>query len=384
MTLEKMTARMEEISNELRKTQRELDASKQESQAKAQKQDNAAVMELTKEVDGLKNSQLATQQNYELKMQMMKDSLEKTVAENMANNATQSQVEQAGKVFEQPKNPFENRISNIAEPGKADAKSPLSRSAGAVAIRDIDEDTSEQAVKDKEKKEEKKDKAKAAEEKKKNEQRKAFLPAGSIMSGTLLTGMFAPTNGYARNDPFPVLMRVKHEALLPNKFTMDVRECFAIGSGYGDLSSERAMIRAEILSCVNDDGVAFEVPLDAYATGPDGKAGMPGKLITRNGQMIAQALMAGFISGMADSMRPRRIQGLMYSSSAYDGAGGFDTPNPESVMSTGAFKGVSTALGRVADYYIQLAEQAFPVIEINAGTKIDFIVKRGVNIRTNK
>ena len=40
----------------------------------------------------------------------------------------------------------------------------------------------------------------------------------------------------------------------PIAFAAEVRECFVIGAGYGDISSERAYIRTERLSCVRHDG----------------------------------------------------------------------------------------------------------------------------------
>ncbi len=385
MTLEKMTARLEEMNNELKKTQRDLDAAKAEADKKSTMTNNGAIQDLVKQMEDMKKNQAALEQEYQNNVLQMKDELEKTLLEKeaamMVNQGAQGND---SSLNNQAIDPFANRqasptVSADGKPVEAKATPTI------VAPRDIDETTSadKPAESDLIKKEAEKTLEKAKQQAKENEERKAFLPAGSMISGTLLTGMFAPTGGQARQDPFPVLMRVKHEALLPNKFNMDIRECFMIGSGYGDLSSERALLRAEVLSCVNDDGVAFEVPLDAYASGPDGKAGMPGKLISRNGSMIAKSLMAGFISGMADSMRPKRIQGLIYDRDAFDGSGGYETPDPGSVMTSGTFKGTSMALNRIAEYYIELAEQAFPVIEINAGTKIDFIVKRGVNIRSN-
>ncbi|MBX0311529.1 MAG: hypothetical protein JHC31_07085 [Sulfurihydrogenibium sp.] len=387
MSLEKMTARLDEMSNELRKTQRDLNLSREESAKKTEKQNDAEINQLTSELDKLKSKQAEMQKAYEQRMASMKDDLEKSLMEREANNLMSgNNGSNNNNAAQEVHNPFANRATTVTSTSTPEADKGVINGATSSAIRDIDEESSKPVLSEEEKAKQEIEKTaeKAKAKAKEDESRKAFLPAGSMISGTLLTGMFAPTGGQARQDPFPVLMRVKHEALLPNKFNMDIRECFMIGSGYGDLSSERALLRAEVLSCVNDDGVAFEVPLDAYASGPDGKAGMPGKLISRNGSMIAKSLMAGFISGMADSLRPKRIRGLIYDRNAYDGSGGFETPNPESVFTTGTFKGTSTALNRIAEYYIELAEQAFPVIEINAGTKVDFIVKRGVNIRANQ
>jgi conjugal transfer pilus assembly protein TraB len=80
------------------------------------------------------------------------------------------------------------------------------------------------------------------------------VPAGSLLKGVLLTGLDAPTGRSARRDPYPALVRIKHEALLPNRFRADVRECFLVAAGFGDLSAERASLRGETLSCVRADG----------------------------------------------------------------------------------------------------------------------------------
>ena len=71
-----------------------------------------------------------------------------------------------------------------------------------------------------------------------------LVPAGSILRGVLLSGMDAPTGRQARRDPYPALVRIKHDAILPNRFRADVRECFLVAAGYGDLASERAYLCA--------------------------------------------------------------------------------------------------------------------------------------------
>jgi len=69
-----------------------------------------------------------------------------------------------------------------------------------------------------------------------------LIPAGSILRGVLLSGMDAPTGRQSRRDPCPALARIKHDAILPNRFRADVRECFLALAGYGDLGSERAYL----------------------------------------------------------------------------------------------------------------------------------------------
>ena len=126
-----------------------------------------------------------------------------------------------------------------------------------------------------------------------------LIPAGSILRGVLLSGMDAPTGRQSRRDPYPALARIKHDAILPNRFRADVRECFLVLAGYGDLGSERAYLRSETITCVRTDGGAIEVPIDAYATGEDGKVGVRGRVVSKQGKVIAQAMMASFVEGFS-------------------------------------------------------------------------------------
>ena len=205
-----------------------------------------------------------------------------------------------------------------------------------------------------------------------------FLPAGSILSGTLLTGLDAPTGGNARNDPWPTVLRVKHEAILPNRWSLDIRECFIIAAAYGDLSSERAMMRAETLSCIRSDGKAIEVSLDAYGSGSDGKAGVRGRVVTKNGQLLAQSLFAGFFGGLAEASTPQAIPTIETSNS---GNTAYKSAQFADIMESSALSGASSAADRIADYLLKVAEGIFPVIEIDAGRKVDFVVKRGIVLK---
>ncbi len=206
-----------------------------------------------------------------------------------------------------------------------------------------------------------------------------FLPAGSILSGTLVTGLDAPTSNQSRNDPFPALLRVKHEAILPNRFRMDIRECFLIASGYGDLSAERAYMRAERISCVKKDGAIIETAIDAYSVGEDGKAGVRGRLVSKNGQIIGNALLSGFVSGITQAFAPQKVRALQ-TNVAPGEAQAFQYPSPEMIAGQAMMGGVKGAAEQIADYYLEMAKNIFPIIEVDAGRKIDFIMIRGMSL----
>lgn len=222
---------------------------------------------------------------------------------------------------------------------------------------------------------------KAAEEQRKERAEEAdtvYLPAGSIVSGTLITGLDAPTSAATRADPFPALVRVKKEAILPNHFRLDVRECFIVASGYGDLSSERAYLRSEVLSCVREDGGVIEVPVNMYAVGEDGKAGIAGRLVSKQGQMIAKSMTAGFFEGFSSMFR--RLPVPTISTEARDTTI-FQSMLSSDAVQSATLTGAGRALDRIAQFYLDMAEGMFPVIEVNAGRPIEFVVTKGGRIK---
>jgi conjugal transfer pilus assembly protein TraB len=92
-----------------------------------------------------------------------------------------------------------------------------------------------------------------------------YLPV-SFTRGVLLGGLDAPTGGQSQTNPHPILIRLSDNSVLPNRFRAEYRECFVIAAGYGDISSERAYLRTESLSCVRADGTALEVGSRAACT----------------------------------------------------------------------------------------------------------------------
>ncbi|WP_288985764.1 TraB/VirB10 family protein, partial [uncultured Pseudoalteromonas sp.] len=202
-----------------------------------------------------------------------------------------------------------------------------------------------------------------------------YIPAGSIFTGVLINGMDAPTAQGARQDPFPATLRISKEAILPNRFRADVRECFLIVSGHGDLSSERAYLRGETLSCIKDNGEVIETGFNSYAVGEDGKAGVRGRLVSKQGQIIAKSLMAGFLSGAAEAFDVNAVPTLNLSNTGKTQYQQNDFSN--TFVQGAAAKGASSALDRVAQFYVQMAEGIFPVIEIDAGRQVDIIVTKG-------
>ncbi len=207
-----------------------------------------------------------------------------------------------------------------------------------------------------------------------------FIPAGTIIRTVLLSGMDAPTGRSAQTQPLPVLARVKSFANLPNRFRADVNECRVVGSTWGDLSSERAFVRAETFSCVREDGGVIEVNLRMFATGEDGKVGLRGPVVEKRGQLIGRAALAGFLEGVSDAFQPQRIPVLATGSA--EGNAQFQQVSGRDAGQSAMYGGISGASDRLADYYIRRADELVPVIEISAGREATFVVQEGKQMMT--
>jgi len=216
---------------------------------------------------------------------------------------------------------------------------------------------------------------KPAEKKQAEKKNTTYIPSGSFARTVLLGGMDAPTGGQAQNNPMPALLRIHDNAVLPNNFRAKVKECFVLGSGHGDISSERALVRLESFSCVLKNGKVIDLPAKGYLVGEDGKAGLRGRLVTKQGQIIANALLTGILSGFGQALQQ---SGMSYSTSALGSVGTIAGMGNQ--LRSGFGAGVGRAMDRISRYYIKLAEQLFPVIEIDAGRVVEIVLTKGLEI----
>jgi conjugal transfer pilus assembly protein TraB len=199
----------------------------------------------------------------------------------------------------------------------------------------------------------------------------SYLPSGSFVQGILLSGLDAPAGVTASKEPHPVLIKLSDLAVLPNRARLDIKDCFILGEGYGELSSERAYIRTTTLSCVKANGQSLDAPLKGFVAGEDGKVGLRGRVVSKQGQFLAKALVAGFAEGLADVFK------LSATTVSVSPLGATQTIDPERALEAGALSGTGRALDRLAQHYISMAERLFPVIEIDAGRKAEVVVLQG-------
>ena len=311
---------------------------------------------LYKEIDGIKNREKRTQERQKQEFQGEIEKLRNEI-EMLRNNAPPTTSDA---LFNQNEVEMQGDGSNTTSGGSSSSRSTKKRQM--TVIGEV-EDTSN-----------KKDKTK------KKADSVAYIPAGSIITGTIITGGDFPTSKGGFDNPTPLLIRISKEAILPNRYTSDIRECFLLTGGRGDLASERVKLRGEMLSCIRNDGSVIETKLNSYVSGEDGKEGVKGRLVSKQGQIIARSLVAGFASGLSEAFDVNQVPTITTSS---DGTVQYEKVYNGDALQGAAVKGFSNAMERISDFYLDMAKDIFPVVEINAGRQVDVIVISGTQLKVS-
>ena len=217
----------------------------------------------------------------------------------------------------------------------------------------------------------------------KKESPQAYIPSGSNFEAVLLNGMDASTAINANRSPTPALLRIKTDAILPNLFNFNVRECFVMVGGFGNMSTERVEMRTENMSCVAENGEVYEGKIEGYLVGEDGKAGARGRVVSKQGALLAKSFMAGFVGGLGSSFMPQSVQALNLGATN-GSAPAYQYPSADQVLGSGISTGLSKSSLALSNFYIKLAEQMFPVVELDAGRKMTIILLKGVDLKMEK
>ena len=198
-----------------------------------------------------------------------------------------------------------------------------------------------------------------------------YIPAGSFAKAVLLSGVDASTSLNSQSDPDPVLIRITDHGTLPRRFKSDLKDCHIIASSYGDLSSERAKIRLEKLSCTEKSSAEIiETEIAGYVTGEDGRQGVRGSVVSTEGKLLGNSLLSGVLSGLSNNFISQS-QGVSLMPSN-------NNRSTSDRFKSSAFEGATTGLDRLSNYYIQRAESLQPVVQVGAGRKVDVIFTQGV------
>ncbi|HEX7783957.1 MAG TPA: TraB/VirB10 family protein [Sphingobium sp.] len=212
----------------------------------------------------------------------------------------------------------------------------------------------------------------SASSKKKN--RTIYLPPG-FMKARLLTGIDALASRDATSNPEPIIARVQAPAVLPNEVKANLAGCFVVGNATGSLAKERVEVQLVSLSCVDfDEHSIVDQPVKGFFVDTDGKKGLSGKVVTRAGATLARAFIAGTISGISQSVENT------FGNTSTSALGTVRTLDAGDAAKTGIAGGLSKSSDKLTDFYLDLARQAGPIVEVGAAKDVVVVIQEGTTL----
>jgi len=200
---------------------------------------------------------------------------------------------------------------------------------------------------------------------------KTYVPAGTFARAIMLGGADTSASITSQADPSPMLFRILDKGVLPNHQFSTLKNCVATAATYGDISSERGEIRLERLSCTKKDGQIIDIPVQGTAFGSDGKNGVRGVPLWREGALLERAFLAGTLSGFSSGISQS------YTTNSLSPFGSTSTVDNGKIAQYGLASGIGNAADKLADYNIKRAEQYHPVIQLSAGNIVDLVFLKG-------
>lgn len=203
------------------------------------------------------------------------------------------------------------------------------------------------------------------------------IPAGAFAQAVMLSGMDASSAMNAASNPIPLLLRLIHPGTLPRYFKSDLKDCHCTASGYGDISSERIHVRLEKLSCIERaTGEIVSTEVAGYIAGPDGREGVRGTIVSKEGAYLSRGALGGVFSGLAKVASPGNRQNMM---NPFLGQN-FSKPSTQELFQSGFLEGGGSALDKLSQYYINRAEQLQPIVQVPGGQIVDIVFTEEANI----
>lgn len=219
---------------------------------------------------------------------------------------------------------------------------------------------------------------KKSDKDKKKESMKIYLPP-SFMEATLLSGMDAPTGEGAQGQPAPVIVRIKDLAVLPNKVKANLKGCFLIAEGYGNLSDERAHLRLTNLSCLSKKGQAvIDQKIKGFVVDSDGKIGLRGHVVAKFGSKIAMSMLAGLFGGAGDALRTSAT------TTSISALGSTQVIDTDDLVRASIGGSLSQAAKDLQKFYLDLGKQSLPVVEVGAMKNITVVISEGVALEVRE
>ncbi len=211
-----------------------------------------------------------------------------------------------------------------------------------------------------------------------------YLPPNSYAPAKVIVGVDASVGVASQSDPLPVVLRITGPARSVIKngklLTTNITGCIVNGAARGDLSSEKVYVKLARMTCAQPGGRVAVSEVKGFLSFA-GKSGVRGRVVSREGSLVSQALLAGIVGGFGRGFSAN-------ANSIFTGQIGADGKRENlsgaDILTGGLGQGVGDAADTVSKYLIERAEQYQPVVEMPTGIDVEIVFLDGVHVRRSK
>jgi conjugal transfer pilus assembly protein TraB len=212
-----------------------------------------------------------------------------------------------------------------------------------------------------------------------------YLPPNSYAPATVIVGVDASAGVSSQTDPLPVVLRITGPArsVMQNGRVLTTRltGCVVNGSARGDLSSEKVYVKLAKMTCDQPGGRVAVSEVKGFISFA-GKSGVRGRVVSREGSLVSQALLAGIIGGFGRGFSANANS--VFSGTMSNADGTRSKLSAGDILGGGLGQGAGDAADTVSKYLIERAEQYQPVVEMPTGITVDIVFLDGVYVRNSQ
>ena len=212
-----------------------------------------------------------------------------------------------------------------------------------------------------------------------------YLPPNSYARARVIVGVDASAGVASQTDPLPVVLRITGPArsVLQNGRVLTTRleGCVINGAARGDLSSEKVYVKLARMTCDQPGGRVAVSEVKGFISFA-GKSGVRGRVVSREGNLVTQALLAGIVGGFGRGFSANANS--VFSSTRTNPDGSKAKLSAGDILGGGLGQGAADAADTVSKYLIERAEQYQPVVEMPTGIEVEVVFLDGVYVRNSK
>ena len=212
-----------------------------------------------------------------------------------------------------------------------------------------------------------------------------YLPPNSYAPARVIVGVDASAGVASQTDPLPVVLRITGPArsVVNNGklLTTRIQGCVVNGAARGDLSAEKVYVKLAKMTCDQPGGRVAVSEVKGFISFA-GKTGVRGRVVSREGSLVSQALIAGIVGGFGRGFSANANS--VFSGIGQGADGKREKLSPGDIVSGGFGQGAGDAADTVSKYLIERAEQYQPVIEMPTGIDVEIVFLDGVYVRNTQ